>query len=207
MSESAHRGERTCLVHLGRLQQHVDDHVQRSVVCIGNFHHDWVCLVQQRRLVVQKRDRKLMRTMSNTNENVSYTGTKRDQHTHMTLADSSLVTGIKDTGRNEFNHRGTARLDSRDAQGSWGTSIVQLPSFRVTTMLETYAIDPVIMTEWDKKSRTLNTPGASEASAPVKMIWSPGRHLRCAPTSTGFSPPVRPSRTSRTDSECVDASW
>lgn len=81
--------------------------------------------------------------MSNANENVSYTWTrtKRDQRAHMTLAESSLVTGIKDTGRIELNHRGTARLDSRDAQGSCGTSIVQPPSFSVTTMVETYAID------------------------------------------------------------------
>lgn len=64
--------------------------------------------------------------------------------THITLEKSSLVTGIKDTGRTELNHRGTARLDSRDAHGSCGISIVQLPSFNVTTMLETYAIDPVI---------------------------------------------------------------
>lgn len=88
------------------------------------------------------------------------------------LEKSSLVTGIKDTGRTELSHRGTARLDSREAHGSCGTSIVQLPSFSITTMFETYTIGPVIATEeerGDREIRTLNRPGTSEVSVPVKM--------------------------------------
>ena len=69
------------------------------------------------------------------------------QRTYITLEVSSLITGINDTGRTELNQRGAAKLDSRDAHGSCGTSIVQLPSFSVTTIFETYTIDLFILTK------------------------------------------------------------
>lgn len=79
--------------------------------------------------------------MSNANRDVSVVGLgPRDPGTHITLEESSLMTGIKDTGRTELNHRGTAKLDSRDPYDSWGISIVQSPCFSVITIFETYIV-------------------------------------------------------------------
>ena len=63
--------KRTCLVHLGRLQQHIDDHVQLPIVRIGDLDRDRIRLIQQCWLVVRKRDRESVWTMSNANKNIS----------------------------------------------------------------------------------------------------------------------------------------
>ena len=81
------------------------------------------------------------RTMSNANRDVSVVRLgPRDLRAYIMPKESLPMTGIKNTGRTELNHQGTAKLDLRNAYSSWGTSIVQPPCFSVITIFETYIV-------------------------------------------------------------------